>query len=51
MTAEEAAAAAEGIQPRVAVPMHYGAGVVGSLCDAERFKRLYGGEVFIFASE
>ncbi len=50
MTAEEAAEAAKTIQLRVAVPMHYGAGVVGTASDAERFKALYGGEVFIFAS-
>jgi L-ascorbate metabolism protein UlaG (beta-lactamase superfamily) len=37
MTAEEAAEAAAVIDPRVAVPMHYGAGVVGTKTDAERF--------------
>jgi len=51
MTAEEAAKAAKIIQPRVAVPMHYGAGVVGTLSDAEQFRELYGGEVFIPASK
>jgi L-ascorbate metabolism protein UlaG (beta-lactamase superfamily) len=40
MTAEEAAQAAETIQPRVAVPMHYGAGVAGTPEDAQRFRRL-----------
>jgi L-ascorbate metabolism protein UlaG (beta-lactamase superfamily) len=40
MTAEQAATAAEKLQPRVAVPMHYGAGVVGTVEDAERFLRL-----------
>lgn len=41
MTAEEAAEAAAAIKPRVAVPMHYGdEEVVGTLADAERFKRL-----------
>ena len=50
MTAEEAAEAARTIQPQVAVPMHYGAGVVGTASDAERFKTLYGGEVVVFAS-
>ncbi len=39
MTAEEAAEAARRIQPRVAVPMHWGA-EVGSRQDAERFRRL-----------
>ena len=40
MTAEEAAQAAEVIQPKVAIPMHYGAGVVGTKEDAERFRDL-----------
>jgi L-ascorbate metabolism protein UlaG (beta-lactamase superfamily) len=41
MTAEEAAQAAAVIKPRVAVPMHYGdKDVVGTLADAERFKKL-----------
>jgi L-ascorbate metabolism protein UlaG (beta-lactamase superfamily) len=48
MTAEEAAASAKTIQPRIAVPMHYGAGVVGTTSDAQRFKELYRGKVFIF---
>ncbi len=39
MTAEEAVEAARIIQPRVAVPMHVGAGI-GSLEDATRFKTL-----------
>jgi L-ascorbate metabolism protein UlaG (beta-lactamase superfamily) len=51
MTAEEAAQAAQAIKPQVAVPMHYGAGVVGTASDAERFATLYGGEVFVFASQ
>jgi L-ascorbate metabolism protein UlaG (beta-lactamase superfamily) len=40
MTADEAVQAAESIGPKVAVPMHYGAGVAGSAEDAERFRRL-----------
>jgi L-ascorbate metabolism protein UlaG (beta-lactamase superfamily) len=36
MTAEEAVAAAKRIQPKVAIPMHYGA-IVGAEKDAERF--------------
>ena len=40
MTAEEATQAAEAIQPKVAIPMHYGAGVVGTKEDAERFRDL-----------
>jgi L-ascorbate metabolism protein UlaG (beta-lactamase superfamily) len=39
MTAEEAAKAANAIQPEVAIPMHYGS-IVGSVTDAETFKRL-----------
>jgi L-ascorbate metabolism protein UlaG (beta-lactamase superfamily) len=38
MTAEEAVQAAGIIRPRVAVPMHYGAGVVGTAADAETFR-------------
>ncbi|MBN1642400.1 MAG: MBL fold metallo-hydrolase [Anaerolineae bacterium] len=48
MTAEEAAEAARTIGPRAAVPMHYGAGVVGTKSDAERFKALYAGNVVLF---
>jgi L-ascorbate metabolism protein UlaG (beta-lactamase superfamily) len=41
MTADEAAQAARSIQPRVAVPMHWGdQDVVGTLADAEKFERL-----------
>ena len=43
----EAAEAADAIGPRVAIPMHYGAGVVGTPADAERFRALYEGEVVI----
>lgn len=46
MTAEEAAKAAEAIQPKVAVPMHYGS-IVGSVQDAQRFKELCPVEVRI----
>ncbi len=46
MTAEEAAAAARTIAPRVAIPMHYGS-IVGSFHDAERFKRLLEGVVTV----
>jgi L-ascorbate metabolism protein UlaG (beta-lactamase superfamily) len=51
MTAEEAAQAAATIDPQVAVPMHYGAGIVGTNEDAERFRELYGGEVKILDAE
>jgi L-ascorbate metabolism protein UlaG (beta-lactamase superfamily) len=39
MTAEEAAQAAAAINPKIAVPMHYGA-IVGSEADAHKFKSL-----------
>jgi L-ascorbate metabolism protein UlaG (beta-lactamase superfamily) len=51
MTAEEAADAARRIGPRTAIPMHYGAGVVGTRADAERFAELYDGEVVILEQE
>ncbi|NCN99397.1 Zn-dependent hydrolase [Candidatus Pacearchaeota archaeon CG10_big_fil_rev_8_21_14_0_10_35_219] len=37
MTAEQAAEAASVLSPDLAIPMHYGAGVAGTLKDAERF--------------
>lgn len=40
MTAEEAAEAASIISPNLAIPMHYGAGVAGTLEDAQRFVKL-----------
>jgi L-ascorbate metabolism protein UlaG (beta-lactamase superfamily) len=39
MTADEAAAAALDIKPRVAVPMHYG-DIVGGAADVQRFQKL-----------
>ena len=39
MTVEEAAKAAQTVNPKIAVPMHYGA-IVGSDADAEKFKSL-----------
>jgi len=39
MTADEAAQAANFIQPRLAIPVHYGT-IIGSSADASRFKRL-----------
>jgi len=50
MTAEEAAQAAERINPQVAIPMHYGE-IVGSRADAEKFKRLCSCEVRILEPE
>ncbi len=40
MTADEAAGAAKAMKVKVAVPMHYGAGVVGVVADAEKFREL-----------
>ncbi len=37
MSAEEAAEAASMLNPSIAIPMHYGAGVAGTLDDAQRF--------------
>ena len=37
MSAEEAADAAKMINPSIVIPMHYGAGVVGTIEDAQRF--------------
>jgi L-ascorbate metabolism protein UlaG (beta-lactamase superfamily) len=48
MTAQEAAEAAKVIAPQIAVPMHYGAGVVGTRADAELFRELYGGPVHLY---
>ena len=49
MTAEEAAEAAQIIKPhKFAVPMHYG-DIVGTEADADRFKKLYSGEVRIMS--
>jgi L-ascorbate metabolism protein UlaG (beta-lactamase superfamily) len=38
MTAQEAIKACEAIQPKLAIPMHYGA-IVGSATDAESFRK------------
>ena len=40
MTAEEAVDAAVLLKPEIAIPMHYGAGVVGTIEDAQRFAEL-----------
>ena len=50
MNAEEAAKAAEDIQPKIAVPMHWGS-IIGSRKDAETFKRLCSCEVVILEKE
>jgi len=40
MNADEAAEAATRIKPEIAIPVHYGSGVVGTVEDAERFESL-----------
>ena len=40
MTAEEAAEAASLISPSLAIPMHYGSGVIGTIEDAQKFVEL-----------
>ncbi len=50
MTAEEAAQAAKMVEPKLAIPMHYGV-IVGSEQDAEKFKRLATVEVQILKPE
>ncbi len=40
MTAEEAVDAIEMIKPTLAIPMHYGSGVAGTIDDAKRFVEL-----------
>jgi len=40
MTPEEAASVASLMSPSIAIPMHYGAGVAGTLEDAQRFVKL-----------
>jgi L-ascorbate metabolism protein UlaG (beta-lactamase superfamily) len=47
MTAEEAAEAVRSIQPKVAVPMHYGPSAAGTPDAGTRFKELCPGEVLI----
>lgn len=47
MNAEQAAKAANIIKADISIPMHYGAGVIGSAEDAQKFKDLCQGEVRI----
>lgn len=51
MDAEEAAEAAKTLKPRLIVPMHYGAGVVGTIADAERFRTLTEFPVYIMDAD
>ena len=50
MTAEEAVQAVSKIKPKVAIPMHFGA-IVGSVADAEKFKKLAKCQVHILEKE
>jgi L-ascorbate metabolism protein UlaG (beta-lactamase superfamily) len=50
MTAEEAAKAVETINPKIAIPMHYGS-IAGDEEDAEKFKSLVKCEVIILEKE
>ena len=50
MTAQEAAEAAASINPKIVVPMHFGA-IVGSKSDAEAFQKLVKCEVKILEKE
>jgi len=50
MTAVEAAEAAAAVNPKIAIPMHYGA-IVGDEKDAEKFQRLVKCEVKILTKE
>ena len=50
MDAKEAAEAANTINPKIAIPMHWGS-VVGSRKDAEQFQKLCKGEVRILEEE
>ncbi|UCG11872.1 MAG: MBL fold metallo-hydrolase [Deltaproteobacteria bacterium] len=49
-TADEVVQAALAIQPKVAIPMHYGA-IVDDKTDAERFRDLLAGEVEVVILE
>lgn len=50
MTAQEAAKACDAIQPKLAIPMHYGA-IVGSAADAEAFRKAVKSRVEILTAE
>lgn len=50
MTAEEAAGAAQTLDPKIVIPMHYGAGI-GTSEDGRRFTQLCGPEVILLELE
>ena len=47
MTPQEAAGLCNAIRPRLAIPTHYGSGVVGSAQDGETFRRLVDGGITV----
>ncbi|MGQ9843294.1 MAG: MBL fold metallo-hydrolase [Spirochaetota bacterium] len=50
MNAEEAVKAALDIQPKVAIPMHYGS-IVGSIDDAKKFEHMLKGKIKVVIKE
>ena len=50
MTADEAIQAAEAINPKVAIPMHYGA-IVGDKSDAAQFRDQLAGKIEVVILE
>ncbi len=51
MDAVEACQAAEAIRARISIPMHYGAGVAGTIVDAEKFRSLCTVPVILLEAE
>ena len=51
MDAKEAAQAVAAIGPKIAVPMHWGSGIVGTRADAEHFRSICNGQVAILEEE
>jgi len=50
MNASEAVKAAEEIQPKIAIPMHYGS-IIGSRKDAEEFEKQFTGKTIVLERE
>ena len=51
MTADEVVEAANAMQPKRAIPIHYAGGVVGTVADAETFKAGVKGKTRILEKE
>jgi L-ascorbate metabolism protein UlaG (beta-lactamase superfamily) len=51
MDAVEASRAAEAIGARISIPMHYGAGVAGTIADAEKFRSMCTVPVILLEAE